>query len=81
MLLNTIFRLWGYSTMNKKDKIADFLNTYIFRVGGGGGKADKKIYPSNKNVGNISRNKSIELSSINSPNNHTDISKDYFLAD
>lgn len=55
--------------MNKKDKIADFLNIYILGGVVKGGGRHKKNHPSNKNVGNISRNKSIQLNTINSQNN------------
>lgn len=63
--------------MNKKDKIADLLNIYV--LGGyGGGEADKKNHPSNKNVGNISRNKSLQLNTINSQNNTQSSAKTIF---
>lgn len=66
--------------MNKKDKIADFLNTYFLVVvlmEGGGGR-QKKNHPSNKNVGNISRNKSIQLNTMNSQNNTQTSAKTVF---
>lgn len=64
--------------MNKKDKIADFLNIYILGVVVKGGRQTQKNHPSNKNVGNISRNKSIQLNTINSQNNTQTSAKTIF---